>query len=88
MKRLFIMILVPLLAVTLAASAKITFEKTELDFGELESGKIVDMEYKFKNTGDETLIIKKRSSQNRRKRTVGPLLVILTVNLNPVLGKV
>ena len=63
MKRLFIMILVPLLlTVTLAASAKITFEKTELDFGELESGKVVDMEYKFKNTGDETLIIKNISS--------------------------
>jgi hypothetical protein len=63
MKRLFIMILVPLLlTVTLAASAKITFEKTELDFGELESGKVVDMEYKFKNTGDDTLIIKNISS--------------------------
>ena len=62
MKRLFIIMLVPLLAVTLAASAKITFEKTELDFGELESGKIADMEYKFKNTGDETLIIKNISS--------------------------
>jgi hypothetical protein len=56
------MILVPLLTVTLAATAKITFEKTELDFGELESGKVVDMEYKFKNTGDETLIIKNISS--------------------------
>ena len=62
MKRLFIMILVPLLAVTLAANAKITFEKTELDFGELESGKVVDLEFKFKNTGDETLIIKNISS--------------------------
>ena len=62
MKRLFIMILVPLLTVTLAATAKITFEKTDLDFGELESGKVVDMEYKFKNTGDETLIIKNISS--------------------------
>lgn len=62
MKRLFIMILVPLLTVTLAATAKITFEKTELDFGELESGKVVDMEYKFKNTGDEILIIKNISS--------------------------
>lgn len=62
MKRLFIMILVPLLTVALAATAKITFEKTELDFGELESGKVVDMEYKFKNTGDENLIIKNISS--------------------------
>ena len=62
MKRLFIIILVPLLAVTLAATAKITFEKTELDFGELESGKVTDLEYKFKNTGDQTLIIKNISS--------------------------
>jgi len=62
MKRLFIMILVPLLAVTLAAKAKITFEKTEIDFGEIESGKVVDMEFKFKNAGDETLVIKNISS--------------------------
>ncbi len=62
MKRLFIMILVPLLAVSLAASAKITFEKTELNFGELESGKTAEMEFKFKNTGNETLIIKNISS--------------------------
>ncbi len=62
MKRLVIMILVPLLAVSLAATAKITFEKTALDFGELETGKTADMEYKFKNTGDETLIIKNISS--------------------------
>lgn len=62
MKRLFIMILVPLLAVTLAAKAKITFEKTELDFGEVESGKVVDLMFKFKNTGDETLTIKNISS--------------------------
>jgi hypothetical protein len=62
MKRLFIMILVPLLAVTLAATAKMTFEKTELEFGDLESGKVVDLEFKFKNTGDETLIIKNISS--------------------------
>jgi hypothetical protein len=62
MKRLFIMILVSLLAVTLAASAKITFEKTELEFGDLDSGKVADLEFKFKNTGDETLIIKNISS--------------------------
>jgi hypothetical protein len=56
------MILVSLLAVTLAASAKITFEKTELEFGDLDSGKVADLEFKFKNTGDETLIIKNISS--------------------------
>ncbi|UCH95892.1 MAG: DUF1573 domain-containing protein [Candidatus Aminicenantes bacterium] len=62
MKRLFITILIPLLTVSLAASAKITFEKTELDFGELESGKVVDLEFKFENAGDEILIIKNISS--------------------------
>lgn len=62
MKRLFITILIPLLTVSLAATAKITFEQTELDFGELESGKVVDLEFKFKNAGDEMLIIKNISS--------------------------
>lgn len=42
----------------LAASAKITFEKTKVDFGTVGSGAAVDMEFKFKNTGDGNLIIK------------------------------
>lgn len=58
MKRLFIVILIPLLTMSLAAAAKIVFEKTELSFGEVESGKVVDLEFKFKSTGDETLVIK------------------------------
>lgn len=62
MKRLFIFMLVPLLAVTLAANAKITFEKTEVDFGEIESGKSVDLEFKFQNSGNEILVIKNISS--------------------------
>jgi P pilus assembly chaperone PapD len=60
MKRLFISILVSLFMVTLswAASAKITFDKTEIDFGNADSGKVVELEFNFQNTGDDTLIIK------------------------------
>ena len=60
MKHLSIFILISLFMVTVswAANAKITFEKTEIDFGEAQSGKVVELEYKFKNTGDDTLIIK------------------------------
>ncbi len=64
MKRLSIMIfaLVFALSGALAAKYKITFETTEIDFGEIDSGKIVDMEFKFVNAGDETLIIKNINS--------------------------
>jgi len=62
MKRLLILMVIPLLTISLAATAKINFEKTQLDFGELESGKTADLEFKFENTGDETLIIKNISS--------------------------
>jgi len=58
MKRLLITILIPLLAVSLAAQGKLKFEQTELDFGELEAGKTVDLVFKFKNIGEETLTIK------------------------------
>jgi len=62
MKRLFfvtvITILVSGLSLPLAAQAKIKFESTEVDFGEIESGKVVDVEYKFENAGDSLLVIK------------------------------
>lgn len=59
MKRLSIIIfaLVFALAGTLSAQSKMVFETTELDFGELDAGKTVELTFKFKNTGDETLII-------------------------------
>jgi P pilus assembly chaperone PapD len=64
MKRLFITILIILFTVTLtwAATAKIAFEKTAIDFGEAQSGKIVELEFKFQNTGDDTLVIKNIAS--------------------------
>jgi hypothetical protein len=46
----------------LAAKSKITFKTTEIDFGKIDSGKVVDMEFKFVNAGDETLIIKNINS--------------------------
>lgn len=61
-KLLLITILVPLLVVSLTAKAKIQFEATEVSFGEIDSGKIVDLEFKFKNVGDEVLIIKNISA--------------------------
>jgi hypothetical protein len=60
MKRYFIttVILFFCFALSLSASAVVKFEATELDFGEIEAGKVADLEFKFENTGDETLIIK------------------------------
>jgi hypothetical protein len=45
-------------ALSLGAVPQIKFESTELDFGEIEAGKVVDLEFKFENTGDELLVIK------------------------------
>jgi glutathione peroxidase-family protein len=58
MKRVFISVFILLLAVSLTAQAKIKFEQTEVDFGELESGKSTNLEFKFENAGNEMLIIK------------------------------
>ena len=62
MKRLLILMLIPLLTISLSATAKITFEKTDIDFGDLESGKTADLEFHFTSSGDETLVIKNISS--------------------------
>lgn len=40
----------------------IVFESKLIDFGEIEDGKVVDIEFKFKNDGDKTLIIKNIST--------------------------
>jgi hypothetical protein len=42
---------------TLAAKSRMVFETTEMDFGELDEGKVVELTFKFKNGGDETLMI-------------------------------
>jgi hypothetical protein len=66
MKRLsifiFIFTLVFSLSGTLAAKSRIVFETTEMDFGEIDMGKVVELTFKFKNAGDETLIIKSINS--------------------------
>jgi len=66
MKRLsifiFIFTLVFSLSGPLAAESRIVFETTEMDFGEIDMGKVVELTFKFKNAGDETLIIKNINS--------------------------
>jgi hypothetical protein len=64
MKRLSIIIftLVFALSGALAAESKMTFETTEIDFGKIDTGKVVNLMFKFKNAGDETLIIKNINS--------------------------
>jgi hypothetical protein len=59
MKRIFILILIPLLSLSLLAKVEMKFEKTTIDFGEVETGKIANVEFKFVNAGDETLKITK-----------------------------
>lgn len=58
MKRVFITLLIPILAISLSATAAIKFESKEVSFGEIESGKVVDLVFNFENTGDELLVIK------------------------------
>jgi len=47
-----------LAASILFAKPAIKFKSTIIDFGETESGKIVDINFEFENTGNDTLIIK------------------------------
>lgn len=53
-----IFILLFLLAAVLFAKPAIKFKSTTIDFGEVESGKIVDINFEFENTGSDLLIIK------------------------------
>ncbi|MCP5106845.1 MAG: DUF1573 domain-containing protein, partial [bacterium] len=63
MKKLVIFILVmSLLTFSLAAKSSMKFKKTTLDFGELESGKSVDLNFEFVNDGDSILVIKNIST--------------------------
>ncbi|MEN8223060.1 MAG: DUF1573 domain-containing protein [Acidobacteriota bacterium] len=58
MKSIFISLIIMVVAMAVYAGPEITFEKEKIDFGEITSGKVVDLEYTFENTGDDTLIIK------------------------------
>jgi uncharacterized protein YdeI (BOF family) len=57
MKKLMIVALWLLTAVAFAKST-IKFANTTVDFGEVSSGKIVDIVFEFENTGDDVLLIK------------------------------
>lgn len=60
MKKIVIMLFVGLLTVSLQAQdkkAEITFETDVIDYGEVEHGGDGVREFKFKNTGDEVLVI-------------------------------
>jgi hypothetical protein len=52
---LFFVALVPLSA---AKSAKIQFDSEKHDFGKVKQGKVLTHTFKFKNAGDDTLVIK------------------------------
>ena len=58
MRRVMILTLVMAIAGMIYAGPEITFEKKKIDFGEITSGKVIDLLYTFENTGDELLIIK------------------------------
>ncbi|MCP5052730.1 MAG: DUF1573 domain-containing protein [bacterium] len=62
MKRIIIFILAAMLAMAISAASQIKFESDEVSFGDIESGKVMDVEFKFENTGDETLVIKNIST--------------------------
>ncbi|MGE5341656.1 MAG: DUF1573 domain-containing protein [Candidatus Omnitrophota bacterium] len=58
MKRLFIMVVcILVMGISIFARVEMKFEKTTIDFGEVDSGKPVDMEFKFVNAGNENLVI-------------------------------
>jgi hypothetical protein len=58
MKRnLLFFLIFSLFSIYLAAQAKLEFEKTEINFGEINEGEAVSIEFKFKNSGDQQLMI-------------------------------
>lgn len=63
MKKLLLTILfISILTFSLTAAATVKFKETTIDFGDAESGKVVDVVYEFENTGDSILIIKNIST--------------------------
>ncbi|MEN8154801.1 MAG: DUF1573 domain-containing protein [Acidobacteriota bacterium] len=58
MKKLLIIIFFIMLTFTLSADAILKFKEKVIDFGEVKSGKVVDLKFEFENAGDSLLIIK------------------------------
>jgi hypothetical protein len=52
-------LLILLISTLLGASAVLSFDAPVQDFGEVPEGKIVNLKYRFTNTGDSPLIINK-----------------------------
>lgn len=61
-KKLFVPVALLLFSSILFAEAEIKFKETEIDFGEIESGDTIDINYEFENIGDKPLIIKNVST--------------------------
>ncbi len=63
MKKVALMaLLITLISFSLAADAVMKFKDTTIDFGEVESGKVVDVKYEFENSGAGKLVIKNVST--------------------------
>jgi hypothetical protein len=58
MKKLFLMALSLGFVFSTVVSPKIQFVETEINFGEVESGKNVDVVFEFENAGNDLLVIK------------------------------
>ncbi len=56
------LILLTMFSISLFAKATIKFKETIIDFGESESGKVIDVQFEFENLGDEMLLIKNVST--------------------------
>lgn len=61
-KLILITIFISLAVFSLNAASKMAFKETTLDFGEIDSGKVVDLNFEFENAGDSVLIIKNIST--------------------------
>ena len=57
-----VILIMLIFSISLSAKAVLEFKEKTVDFGEAESGKVIDVEFEFTNTGDELLIIKNIST--------------------------
>ena len=58
MKRFFICMSILLFSFSIFSKPEMKFMNTTIDFGEVESGKIVNVKFEFENKGDSLLLIK------------------------------
>ena len=58
MKKSLIFLIIILFALGLSAEAVLKFKERKIDFGEINSGKVVELTFEFENAGDSDLEIK------------------------------